>query len=284
VADGIRGGGALSNRDPEIRRNKVSSSVRFVLGQFQKSPNTAIPGIVHAYDPGTRRATVQPAIDLLMTDGTRMSQPLIPNVPVVWPATRQWTLVAPLAAGDAVMLVISQRGLTDFKRRFRQAAPDVDRIMSLSDAVAIPGFGPTQITPASAEGIALQSADGETSLTLEPDGRLLHNGEPLGSGPQVPGEPPNFTVNTAFAPGRSTVRFMWGEAPSPALYVHGYDGQVREVDASTWTRWQAQLGATTRDHITTSTFLQRHTDYVARVRAYNSDGPGPWATLEFTTG
>lgn len=160
----------MSNLDPEIRRDKLPSSVRFVLAQFQKSLNTAIPGIVHAYDPSTRRATVQPAIDLLKTDGTRMSQPLIPNVPVVWPATGQWTMVAPLAAGDAVMLVISQRGLTDFKRRFQQAAPDVDRIMSLSDAIAIPGFGPMQITPASATGACVQNASGTEFIALEPDG------------------------------------------------------------------------------------------------------------------
>ncbi|MCY3784563.1 MAG: Gp138 family membrane-puncturing spike protein [Chloroflexi bacterium] len=271
----------MSNLDPEIRRNNLSSAVRSVLGQFRKSPNAAIPGIVHAYDPATRRATVQPAIDLLLTNGTRVSQPLIPNVPVVWPATAQWTMVAPLAAGDAVLLVISQRGLTDFKRRFQQAAPDVDRIMSLSDAVAIPGFGPTRITPASAEGVAIQSTDGAISLTLEPDGRVLHNGEEIGGG--WPGEfaptaPPNLRIRSDV--GNIQIQ-EWDASTSPWLPILGYLPQLR-VGEGSWMPYPGYSNYLERE----SRWLTapRRTRLRVRVRAYTWDGPSPWTpTLDWVT-
>lgn len=156
--------------DPEAQYDSLPAALRFMLEQFAKTLNTCAPGHIRAYDAATRRATVQPALDLLKTDGSAMSAPLIPNVPVVWPSAGGWTFLAPLADGDPVLLVWSQRGLTGFKRAHGRALPDADHLFSLGDAIAIPGFGPATITPASTTGAVLQSTDAATFIALEPTG------------------------------------------------------------------------------------------------------------------
>ena len=156
--------------DPEQRYDSLATGVRFALTEWSKGINTCLPGIVHAYDAATRRATVQPAIDMLTTDGRTIPRPLVANVPVVAPAGGGWSVSLPLEAGDPVLLVFSQRGLTGFKRAHERAAPDADRLMAMGDAIAIPGFGPISITEVSTDGIVLQSNDGTEYIALEPGG------------------------------------------------------------------------------------------------------------------
>ena len=140
------------------------------MGEWVKGLYTAMPGIVTTYDAATRRASVQPAIDLLTIDDRLEVRPVIPDVPVVWPTAGGFTLLAPLATGDPVLLVFSSRGLTGFKRMHARSAPDIDRLLSMSDAIAIPGFGPVQVTPVSTTGIVLQNEAATDYVAIEPDG------------------------------------------------------------------------------------------------------------------
>lgn len=168
----------MSNLDSETRYDGLASAVRFTLEQWTKGLNTCLPGIVHAYDAATRRATVQPAIDMLTTDGRTIPRPLVANVPVVAPAGGGWSVSLPLATGDPVLLVFSQRGLTGFKRAHERAAPDADRLMAMGDAIAIPGFGPISLTEVSSDGIVLQSNDGAEYIAVESGGiRIKTTGE-----------------------------------------------------------------------------------------------------------
>ena len=160
----------MTNRDNETRYDSLAAAMRFMLEQFQKSLNICLPGHIVSYAATTRRATVQSALDLLTTDGGSIAAPLIPNVPVVWPSAGGFSFSAPLVAGDPVLLVWSQRGLTGFKRAHERAMPDPDRLMSLGDAIAIPGFGPEDITPVSSTGIVLQSNDAAEYIAVEPGG------------------------------------------------------------------------------------------------------------------
>lgn len=160
----------MTSMDPETDYRTASAAVEFALRQWAKGLNVCLPGHVVAYDAGTRRATVQAAVDMLTNDHVAIEAPLIPDVPVVWPATLRHAVVGRLVAGDPVLLVFSQRGLTGFKQSHARAMPDLDRLFSLSDAVALPGFGPTTITPATTTGIALQNVAGSEFIALEPGG------------------------------------------------------------------------------------------------------------------
>ena len=157
----------MSNIDRNVDYSDFTTALKFVLKQWSKGLYTGMPGIVEKYDPNTRRATVQPAIKIQLTDDQIISRAPLVNCPVVWTATGRYSFTMDLLPGDPVFLFFSMRGMTEFKETFMESDPDAGHIMNMNDAVALPGFGPLEITPASTDGPSLQSTDGTLSIHVE---------------------------------------------------------------------------------------------------------------------
>ena len=155
----------MSNRDPDARYEWMPQAIRFFGDQLLKQVHTALPGIVLSYDSQKSRARVQPATDLLFTDGTTQARAAILDVPVLHQCSRRYLLHVPLEPDDPVWLMFSQRSLANFKRTLQRSAPLTEDIMSEQDAVAIPGFTPLNITPQN--GLTMQTTDGTTFVSLE---------------------------------------------------------------------------------------------------------------------
>ena len=132
----------MSNMNPDLDYSNLALSLRFAIRQSLKDVYTCMPGVVQQYDPHTRRAVVRGALRIVTTDGREIERVAIRNVPVVFPSGGGFALTFPLRPGDPVLLVYSQRGLSEFKRTLDVSAPDVDGFFSEKDAIAIPGFGP----------------------------------------------------------------------------------------------------------------------------------------------
>ena len=128
------------NRDSDSRYENLSQGVPFFGSQLLKRVHTSLPGIVQSYDAATRRARVQPAVDLLLTDGTSAQKPIILDVPVLWPTGGGYTLSLPLDAGDAVMLLFAERDIQRFKETLAVGPPLSADVMQIQHAVAIAGF------------------------------------------------------------------------------------------------------------------------------------------------
>ena len=129
--------------------------------------HTARPGIIEHFNPSTRRAIVRPAIDLLMTDGELKRKVPAVNVPVIFPSGGGITQTNILLPGDAVLVIFSERGLTEFKKTFTYARPDSNRLFSETDAICVPGFGPLNVKPATTSGSAWQTYEGDTSIVVK---------------------------------------------------------------------------------------------------------------------
>ena len=102
-----------------------------------------------------------------MKDGSQKERPTLVNVPVIWPSGGGITHTFTLKSGDTVWLAFSERGLTEFKKSFAQAPPDRNHLFSLSDAVAVGGFGAQSIEPASLTGSSWQTEDGKVFVKIE---------------------------------------------------------------------------------------------------------------------
>lgn len=159
----------MSNIDRDVDFSDLTTALRFVLDQDRKKIHTAMPGIVESYDPASRRAQVRPALRMALTDGGAQARAALVNVPVSFPAGGGYTMTFPLAAGDNVLLVFSMRGLREWRRTFAAATPGDGNILDGADAVAVAGFGPLAITPATVTGAALQTTDGRQSVRVEND-------------------------------------------------------------------------------------------------------------------
>lgn len=106
---------------------------------------TALPCIVTNVvgELSSQRVDVQPAINLYYKDGSDEQHPQILGVPVIFPGSGSTLISWPIAVGDNVMCVFSQRSMDNFKAGNGQPTKPTDyRKFSAQDAVAIPGLTP----------------------------------------------------------------------------------------------------------------------------------------------
>ena len=167
----------MSNIDRERNPDSIAEVLRFAITQWAKlNIHTALPGIITYYDDEARRADVNIAIRTVMTDGTETERAPVFNVPVLFPSGGGYTMTFPLLAGDAVLLVFNERSLETWKQTYGMATPSLRHVMNEADAVAIAGFGPLSVTPASS-GAAMQSVDGSQYISLNQSGvDIVHSG------------------------------------------------------------------------------------------------------------
>ena len=168
----------MTNRAKELDYANLPDALDFWLGERLKAwVHTAMPGQVISYggergqeDPagGTKRAVVLPAIRLLMTDGSQMRQPPVVDVPVVHGGGGGFTMHYPLAKGDAVLLVFSERGIAEWKRTWAEARPDMDSLFDRRDAYAIPIGTSSDMTIVDEDAVTLQTEDGADYIALKP--------------------------------------------------------------------------------------------------------------------
>lgn len=157
----------MSNKNRDTDYSQLPIAVGFAIDQKLKGLHTAIPAHIVRYVAATKRATVKPAIRLKLTDGTTRERALIADVPVIHPSGGGYMVHLPLAAGDPVMLVFSERGIAKFKAAYKLADPDLESRLSAKDAVAIPGFGALNVAPAGA-GLTVQTEDGASFIEVTP--------------------------------------------------------------------------------------------------------------------
>lgn len=158
----------MSNRNPDSGERSLLEAIQFAIAQAMKGLSISLPGIVQEYDADTRRAKVQPAIDIMLTNAETMAQPVLEDVPVIMPAGGGFVVHFPLAAGDAVMLLFSQRGIDEFKASYARAKPERAVIFNIKDAVAYPAFGSLSPSlPSSASNsLVLSREDGSEFISL----------------------------------------------------------------------------------------------------------------------
>ena len=127
------------NRDTDYAN--LAQAIRFAIRQSLKDLYTCMPGIVESYDAETRRAVVKGALKVVTTKKEEIEREAIHNVLVLFPWGGRSAFTFPLDPGDPVLLIYSQRGLTNWKKTLGVAAPDTIGFFSEKDAIAIPGFG-----------------------------------------------------------------------------------------------------------------------------------------------
>ena len=165
----------MSNINREVDYSTISTALGLIFDLWARNHlHTAAPGIIDAYDAGTKRARIQPALDLVTTDGERMAKAPWIDVPVVWPAAGGYTIISRVRAGDACLVIFSERGLGVFKRAYEQSEPTVDRFFSESDGVALLGFGGRTISPASESALCMQTEDGSEYIAIEDNDINVH--------------------------------------------------------------------------------------------------------------
>lgn len=133
----------------------------------QESVNTAIPAVVLSVKEEGRKLLldVQPSVSILNRDGTVVAQASILNVPCQQPASSVGGMIFPVAVGDTVLLVFSQRGIDTWKYGSGSpAAPSDYRKFDKRDCVAIPCIFPVSKSMASESRQGADYSAGDTVI------------------------------------------------------------------------------------------------------------------------
>jgi hypothetical protein len=122
----------------------LSHALEAVRGRVLRDLRVAVPAEVTRYDATHQLVDVRPLLaDWFPSEGENVEQafpPIVPNVPVVFPGSGGYRLTFPVAVGDTLLLVVSDRSLDAWLDQGGRQAPDDLRRHNLSDAVAIPGL------------------------------------------------------------------------------------------------------------------------------------------------
>ena len=228
----------MSNRDPDDRYEALPQALPFFGDQLLKRVHTCIPGVVKEYDHITRRARVQPAVDLLLTDGTTLEKPIILDVPVIFPAGGGYTVHFPLIPDDPVMLFFSERDIANFKEKLEVGPPLSADIMAIQHAVCIPGFVAPDVALAG-NGLVLQTNDGTTYVhVLDGRAEVVTDGDAIvtAAGMATVTAPDVHVVGNVTVYGNMAV---YGRVDLPyGTYIDGLDYATHEhYGVSTGTGW-----------------------------------------------
>lgn len=119
------------------------------VGEGDGGPlGVSMPGRVVSYDRATQRASIQPCITRRMrsSDDEEVDvferPPVLPSVPVVWPAGGSSFVHPYLSPGDPVLLVVSDADFAGWAATGNVSDPGDDRTNHYAHSFAIPGPRP----------------------------------------------------------------------------------------------------------------------------------------------
>lgn len=150
---------------PDTLEGLLGLHERCVLGKV----HTCMIGRVTAFNDAKQTCSVRPVARGRFVNGDTVQEPIIPNVPVVYPQAGGFFLYMPLKPGDDVVVSICERSIEEWKAQsLGDYAPRSTRRMDFSDAVVYPGVSSPNNPLNHAQGDCLvMGEDSPTGARLE---------------------------------------------------------------------------------------------------------------------
>lgn len=175
---------------------------------------TAIPAtILDVGKLNQNLLTVQPALDVVESDGVTFSIPPIPDVPIQWPAGGGAVMTFPLAVGDDVLLIFSMRSIGEFQlSNSGNVQPFLKRHHAIEDCYVIPSIfrNPNQPSP-NTDDVEIKFNDGKFRITK--DSTVQFDVAEFFSVTNNTGELIDLLVQTLTEISNATVNTMLGPQP-----------------------------------------------------------------------
>lgn len=159
----------MSNLNNELEYDNFSDWLQFCVEQILKSLFVCLPGTVISYNSQTRRAKIKLALNQVKTDGSTFEYPNLVDVPVIFPSGGGFSLLMPLKQDDSLLVLFSQRDISQFKESYSLSIPETHNFFRLKDAIAIAGFGALTTTIPLPNSLTLQSNDGQSFIAISDD-------------------------------------------------------------------------------------------------------------------
>ena len=127
-------------RGVDERTGSVGSAIKYTLGSLEADIRCPIPGIIQSYDPEKGTCTVQCAIRervSVIGSESEMSIPVLPDVPIVMPRTKDYMLCLYPQKDDECLVVFSDLCIDGWWQSGGEQSQMDNRRHDLSDGFAI---------------------------------------------------------------------------------------------------------------------------------------------------
>ena len=133
--------------------NNLESILKANLDFYMDDIFTCIPAqVVGVQKLSDGLIDVQPLVNKIFSDGSRVEFPILYSVPVIMPSTLTSAVTMPVIQGDTVFLMFSQKDLDTFKNGADTPHdPSSFRTFNMNDAVAIIGLSTVEKTRLNSE-------------------------------------------------------------------------------------------------------------------------------------
>lgn len=113
------------------------------LQGFKEEMHTVMLGKIQSWDSERKVATVQPLVNLALSNNEQLPYKPIDNVPVLMQKTEMFEIQYNPKKGDGVLILCCENGIGNYLNSQMQVVDSDDQNrFSLTDAIAIPGIYP----------------------------------------------------------------------------------------------------------------------------------------------
>ena len=138
-----------------------------VLTDHLKITDDMLPARVINYDRASNRASVQPLIQMIDTDGNLHSRATNSNVPVLLLGAGNFSVSFHLPEGSLGWIKASDRDLSLFRQSLTERAPNTLRMHTFEDSLFIPDVMREQkIAAEDAQAMVIQNTEGTVRISL----------------------------------------------------------------------------------------------------------------------
>jgi hypothetical protein len=139
--------------------------------------HTAMPGIIQSYNAKTKTVSVLPSVKMTFVDGTVKSMPIITDVQVVFPGTKNTVMQFELVKGDSCLLICSSASLENWvNNKVVEVEAGDARRFALTDAFCIPGVFPAKEPGKVGQGKGLELMHKNGKIWITDQGKIELNG------------------------------------------------------------------------------------------------------------
>lgn len=144
----------------------LGGMLAFVFKKMLQKTDGQLPAKVISYNRATNRATVQPLISIIGTNGAKVGRAPVAAVPVLALGGGNFFINFPLGPGDLGWIEASDRDISLFLQNAQNASPNDGRLHSFESGRFVPDvFDNYSFTP-DAGSLVISSLDGSTRIVM----------------------------------------------------------------------------------------------------------------------
>lgn len=189
----------MVNQPPSIRpadEGTLAGVLKTAIGKAMQSLDVMLPVEVVAYDRATNRATVKHLVQMVGSDGEKVSRANIASIRVMQFGNGAFNISLPIKPGDKGWLKAADRDISIFQQGLTEDAPNTARMHSFQDGVFMPDAMSNGDAPAGmGDRVVIGSNDGAATFSFDAGGfyfngpfgefsmtaaGLFHNGKNIG--------------------------------------------------------------------------------------------------------